>query len=163
MKRPLLVAITGLSLVGANCSEPARGPTSSSVQGTTADRDVAAAESGSEAGVQTRSAGSEIASAPSLAPADKDEPEEGSKCSFNERDPAERPSHYVPANRGSNIIFYQPPGGPLWSDADPDRALAELTKNDLIVAARAGKQDLWIRPIADMVTFEAGKYRLACY
>jgi hypothetical protein len=68
----------------------------------------------------------------------------------------------VPASRDLNIIFYQPPGGPLWSDADPDRAVAELRRGDLIVAARTGKKDLWIRPTADLVTLEAGKYRLGC-
>ncbi len=105
------------------------------------------------------SAGAPSAAAPS---ADRDEPEKGSKCAFEERDPAQRPKHYVPANRDSNIIFYQPPGGPLWSDADPDRAIAELRSGDLIVAGRTGKKDLWIRPTADLVTLEAGKYRLAC-
>jgi hypothetical protein len=44
--------------------------------------------------------------------ADADEPEAGAKCAFEERDPAQRPKHYVPANRDSNIIFHQPPGGP---------------------------------------------------
>jgi hypothetical protein len=105
------------------------------------------------------SSASASANAPS---ADKDEPEKGSKCTFQERDPAQRPKHYVAANRDSNIIFYQRPGGPLWSDADPDRALAELRRGDVIVAARAGKKDLWIRPTADLATLEAGKYRLGC-
>jgi hypothetical protein len=50
----------------------------------------------------------------------------------------------------------------LWSDADPDRAIAELRRGDLIVAARTGKKDLWIRPTADLVTLEAGTYRLGC-
>lgn len=91
-------------------------------------------------------------------------PEETGKCEFEERDPAERPRDFVASNLRSNVIFYQRPKGSLWSHVYADgRAIAELVESDLIVAARFGKPDLWIRPTADGVTLEAGTYRLACY
>jgi hypothetical protein len=91
-------------------------------------------------------------------------PEKSEKCEFEERDPAERPRDFVASNIRSNVIFYQRPGGSLWSHVYADRrAIAELVKGELIVAARFGKPDLWIRPTADGVTLEAGPYRLACY
>lgn len=90
-------------------------------------------------------------------------PDEGSKCDFEEHDVAERPKHYVPASRDSNIIFYQRPKGPLWSDVDPNKAIAELEGNELIVAARYKMRDLWIRPKGKRVTLEAGEKKLTCY
>jgi hypothetical protein len=91
-------------------------------------------------------------------------PEATDKCAFEERDPAERPKNLVPANFRSNVIFYQEPTGSLWSHVYADgRAVAELRKGELIVAARLKKPDLWIRPLVDGVTLEAGPYRLACH
>lgn len=91
-------------------------------------------------------------------------PAASEKCDFDERDPADRPQEFVPSNFRSNVIFYQRPKGPLWSHVYADgKAIAEVGKGDLFVAARAGKPDLWIRPTTDGVTLEAGPYRLACY
>ena len=91
-------------------------------------------------------------------------PEATDKCAIEERDPAERPKNLVPANFRSNVIFYQEPRGSLWGHVYADgRAVAELRKGELIVAARLNKPDLWIRPLVDGVTLEAGPYRLACY
>lgn len=90
-------------------------------------------------------------------------PEVGAKCSFEERDPGERPKHFIPASHSSNIIFYHRPKGPLWSDIDPNGAIAELEENELIVAARYQMPDLWIRPKGGRVTLEVGQKRLTCY
>lgn len=92
------------------------------------------------------------------------EPEATDKCEFEEHDPADRPTDFVAANFRSNVIFYQRPGGSLWSHVYADgRAIAEVMKGELFVAARFGKPDLWIRVIGEGVTLEAGPYRLTCY
>jgi len=155
----------GAGALAVACSGPPGAPAEATAQEAASDRAAgpgrpgASAPARADAAKAVPAADAPSANAPS---ADKDEPEKGSKCAFKERDPAQRPKHYVPASRDSNIIFYQPPGGPLWSDADSDRAIAELRKGDLIVAGRTGKTDLWIRPTAGLVTLEAGKYRLGC-
>lgn len=93
----------------------------------------------------------------------RDTPNPEASCSFESHDPAERPSGLQSANRDSNVIFLQKPKGPLWSHAETDRALAELTPQDLIVAARYQKPDLWIRAKKPLVTLETSADKLTCY
>lgn len=93
----------------------------------------------------------------------KDTPDPGSACTFEPRDPAERPPGLEPANHDSNVIFLQKPKGPLWSHAEADRALAELTPDHLIIAARHQKPDLWIKATRPMATLETSADRLTCY
>jgi len=163
MMRTLALISAGAAALTVACSDPTTKTAERPLQGPTAERGTVSSRSDADAARDTKNDTGTMSVTPSSAYADKAEPEKGSKCAFEERDPAQRPKHYVPANRDSNIIFYQPPKGPLWSDADPDRALAELRRGDLIVASRVGKKDLWIRPTSDLVTLEAGKYRLSCY
>ena len=163
MKRILALIPVGAAALTVACSDPITKTAERPARDATAERGTLSSRSDGDAARAARKEAGATSVTPSSAYADKAEPEKGSKCAFEERAPAQRPKHYVPANRDSNIIFYQQPKGPLWSDTDPDRALAELRKGDLIVAARAGKKDLWIRPKSDLVTLEVGKYRLSCY
>lgn len=152
-----------LLLVASGCSETAPVPADRGAANS-ASGAAAKAEAGQEAGV--------AADAPAYDPGGPTEPspkykhasipEAGAKCGFEERDPSERPRDFIPASHSSNIIFYQRPKGPLWSDIDPNGAIAELEENELIVAARYQMPDLWIRPKGGRVTLEAGK-RLTCY
>lgn len=163
MMRTLTLISAGAAALAVACSGPTAKTAEAPAQGATAERRTDSTRADDGAARASRNETGATSVTPSAARPDEAEPEKASKCTFEERDPAQHPKHYVPANRDSSIIFYQPPLGPLWSDADPDRALAELRKGDLIVAGRVGRKDLWIRPKSDLVTLEAGKYRLSCY
>ena len=91
-----------------------------------------------------------------------DTPSASDACAFAERDPADRPVGLIAANRDSNVIFYQKKGGPLWSDIDPGSAIAEIRPDDLIIAARYGKPDLWIKAKKPLATLRTSETELRC-
>ena len=162
-KLPVRTMSLLLLIVAGGCSETAPVP---------GDRGAADSATGAAARPEAMPQANAAAEAPAYDPGGPTEPspeynhasipEAGAKCSFEERDPGERPKHFIAASHSSNIIFYQRPKGPLWSDVDPNGAIAELEENELIVAARYRMPDLWIRPKGGRVTLEAGK-RLTCY
>jgi hypothetical protein len=159
MRRQNAVAILFSALLLSSCSQPSApspddAPQRSSTGSSQAQPPVSEGSKPYDAGGPTE---------PSDKYSDAATPTKTDKCTFEERDPSLRPPSFLPASHSSNIIFYQGRGGPLWSDIDPDRAIAELRKADLIVAARFQMPDLWIRALTDGVTLEAGKYRLTCY
>lgn len=153
------VILLGLLFVGS-CSQPAPPPGDRGAGNAAA---TAAAENEARGSAQEPSLAAGGSTDPSPNYQDAMVPEADAKCDFEERDPADRPRSFVAASHSSNIIFYQRPGGPLWSDIDPNGAIAELEANELIVAARYRMPDLWIRPKAGRVTLEAGERRLTCY
>ncbi len=161
---PCRRAALGLLLFAGACSEPESRSNPVRVD-KAAHRGVVPAEARQQTGgAKTQppyDPGGSVEPSPKYQNADV--PEAGSKCEFEERDPAERPKNFIPASHSSNIIFYQRPnGGPLWGDIDPDGATAELEEKELIVAARFRKPDLWIRPKEGRATLQVGK-RLTCY
>lgn len=93
----------------------------------------------------------------------RDTPEENAACTFESHDPSERPPGLQPATHSTNVVFLQRPMGPLWSHAEGERAIAEITPSDLIILARYQKTDLWIRAKKPRVTLETSPEKLTCY
>jgi len=161
MRHAYLVAC-GLGLTCGACSQaPPQDPPTNAAE----DRTLAAADAPENASSLAAATGAAVARPePVRNFSHAVTPEKTDDCDFEERSPSERPKDFVPSNFRSNVIFYQRPKGPLWSHVYADGlAIAELRKGDLIVAARVGRPDLWIRPVADGVTLEAGPSRLTCY